>query len=182
KMVMLSVLIPCERAIFLLSPVTMKAWPRFVAKNNITKIVMLIMVMPPIIMLSKYLGKVWKKLAEKKVVFPIKETLDPPMIRKLTDKEPVITKIPANKMGILPLVYSKPVIRPPAAPARKPYSVANIGEAPLVMAVTVTAAPRGKVPSTVISGKSKILKVKNKATPKMAQSNPCPILDVIKLI
>ena len=50
------------------------------------------------------------------------------------------------------------------------------------MAVTAVAAPKGKVPSTVISAKFKIRKVKYKPNPSNAHNNPCPIAETIKFI
>ena len=57
--------------------------------------------------------------------------------------------------------------------------VANSGLTPLVIKVTATAPPRGKLPSVVISGKFKILKVIKIPRPKMDQKRPCEIIEII---
>ena len=51
--------------------------------------------------------------------------------------------------------------RPAHTPAATPAAVAASGECPLTMSAAVTAAPSGRLPSTVRSGKSSTLKVRN---------------------
>jgi len=46
------------------------------------------------------------------------------------------------------------------------------------MRVTATAPPKGKEPSVVISGKFRIRKVIKIPKPRIAQTNPCEIIDI----
>ena len=94
------------------------------------------------------------------------------MTMSMMELQDVMTRIPAKSVGILPLVYSKPVISPAAQPARKATKVARKGLTPCVINVTATAPPKGKEPSVVISGKLRIRKVMKIPKPKIAHNKP----------
>lgn len=59
-----------------------------------------------------------------------------------------MSKIPANKPGILPLVINKPVRYPATAPAKKAIIVARTGCTSLTIRAAATAPPKGKLPSS----------------------------------
>ena len=103
-MVIRSVLIPIDCAILGLSPVAMKACPSSVWRKKISAIVIITMMTNPTNTESKYLGRCRKKAAEKSYFWLSNEILADPIMRKLMDNEAVITKIPANKIGIFPFV------------------------------------------------------------------------------
>ena len=89
-----------------------------------------------------------------------------------------MTKIPDKRVGIFPLVYNNPAAKPARHPAPTAAKVARKGLTPWVMRVTATAPPSGKEPSVVISGKFKIRKVIKIPKPRIAQTNPCEIIDI----
>ena len=89
-----------------------------------------------------------------------------------------MTKIPDKSVGIFPFVYISPVAKPARQPAPTATNVARKGLTPCVISVTATAPPSGKEPSVVISGKFKILKVIKIPNPRIAQTNPCEIIDI----
>ncbi len=59
----------------------------------------------------------------------------------------------ASRCRILNRTFKTAVTSPAAAPARIARAVPSQGSSPPVIAVAATAAPRGKLPSTVRSGK-----------------------------
>ena len=76
---------------------------------------------------------------------------------RVTDKSPVITMIPAKSGLILPRTCKSPVSAPAASPARKLKRMAGRAGIPsLSIRMAQTTPPRGKVPSTERSGKSRI--------------------------
>ena len=89
-----------------------------------------------------------------------------------------MTKIPDKRVGIFPLVYNNPAAKPARHPAPTAAKVARKGLTPWVIKVTATAPPSGKEPSVVISGKFKIRKVIKIPKPRIAQTNPCEIIDI----
>ena len=89
-----------------------------------------------------------------------------------------MTKIPDKRVGIFPLVYNNPAVKPARQPAPTAAKVARKGLTPWVIRVTATAPPKGKEPSVVISGKFRIRKVIKIPKPRIAQTNPCEIIDI----
>ena len=89
-----------------------------------------------------------------------------------------MTRIPDKSVGIFPLVYNSPAAKPARQPAPTAAKVARKGLTPWVIKVTATAPPSGKEPSVVISGKFKIRKVIKIPKPRIAQTNPCEIIDI----
>src|SRR5574344_433041 len=83
----------------------------------------------------------------------IRGTLGPSMMRRLTEYRPIMTKMEASRSMILRRTLSQPVSRPAAAPARVAPAVATQGLKPATIITAQTAPPRGKLPSTVRSGK-----------------------------
>ena len=76
---------------------------------------------------------------------------------KVTDKRAVITIIPESNFEIWNLTCKTPVITPAISPAKKLRSIAGRAGMPSfnIKIVQITP-PRGKVPSTERSGKSRI--------------------------
>ena len=75
------------------------------------------------------------------------------MTRRLMEYSAVIIRIEASRSMILSLTLSQPVTSPAAAPARVAPKVAIHGLKPATIMTAQTAPPRGKLPSTVKSGK-----------------------------
>lgn len=87
----------------------------------------------------------------------------------------VATKIPDKICNILNFTFKTAVTYPAANPANPAHKVAiqgldNIGK-PEVINTAATDAPNGKLPSTVRSGKSKILNVMKAPKARMAKIN-----------
>jgi hypothetical protein len=90
----------------------------------------------------------------------IKGTLGrPPMILMFIEYRAVMVKIEASKCKSFSLVVSIPVIMPAKNPAPMAGNKDSQGFIPAVMHTAETEAPRGKLPSTVRSGKSRTRKV-----------------------
>ena len=81
----------------------------------------------------------------------------PPITRKLMEHRPIMVKIPANNAGICNLVCNKPVTTPATIPAQKAPKTATHGLNPAAIIDIATAAPKGKLPSTVKSAISNTL-------------------------
>ena len=71
-----------------------------------------------------------------------------------------MVRIPAKRLGIFPLVVNSPVTNPASIPAPVAASEAKSGLTPWTIRVTATAAPSGKVPSTVMSVMFKMRKLR----------------------
>jgi len=82
-----------------------------------------------------------------------KGIFDLPIMWRLIEYNPVITRIPARRPLILRRVWIKAVKLPATAPITKEASTAMKGLTPETMSTAVIAAPAVKLPSTVISGK-----------------------------
>jgi hypothetical protein len=82
-----------------------------------------------------------------------------------TEYRAVMVNIEARRWSILSLVVRMPVTMPAKKPAPMAGSRDNQGLIPPVMQTAETAAPNGRLPSTVRSGKSRTLKVIN--TPRV---------------
>ena len=76
---------------------------------------------------------------------------------RFTDSRAVITRIPHSSGRIFSLTCSSPVTQPAAAPAAKAANSASQGFTPLRISMAETTPPRGTVPSTDRSGKSRML-------------------------
>jgi len=76
-----------------------------------------------------------------------------------------MTMMPESRSRTFNFTWMRPVIQPAKAPTAKEMNNAATGEmvpmkgSPFAIPAAVTAAPRGKVPSTDRSGKSRILYV-----------------------
>lgn len=95
------------------------------------------------------------------------------MTLEVIEYKPVIVMIPANNDGIRNLVFKTPVTSPAIKPPPKAASVAIKGLTPLTRHIVAIAPPKGKLPSAVISAKSRIRKVKYTPMAISDQSNPC---------
>src|SRR5690606_23977336 len=107
----------------------------------------------------------------------ISGTLGRPMILRLTEYSAIIIRMPASRSMILSLTLSHPVIAPASAPASVATSVAEKGSQPATISVAATAAPSGKLPSTVRSGKRSIRKeinTPNATRPHMRPNSSAP--------
>jgi hypothetical protein len=71
----------------------------------------------------------------------------------------VMVNMEANRWRILSLVVNMPVTMPARKPAAMAGNKDNQGFIPLLIQTAETAAPKGRLPSTVKSGKSRTLKV-----------------------
>ena len=80
-----------------------------------------------------------------------------PAICRFTEKSAVMVIIPASRSRTLRRTCIKPVTKPAAAPTARAAKRVKYGFTPLTSSSAVTAAPKGKLPSTVRSGKSSIL-------------------------
>ena len=100
-------------------------------------------------------------------------TLGLPIIRKFMEYKAIITKMLASKSMIFRLTFSQPVIIPAPAPASVATRVETKGSTPLVIKIAATAPPKGKLPSTVKSGKRSTRKEIN--TPKATRLKISPI-------
>ena len=94
--------------------------------------------------------------AEVKMVSVPRSTvwLEPPMSR-LMELRAVMVMIPASRSRTPRRTWIRPVHSPAAAPARVAHTRVSQGFIPPMRSTVVTAAPRGKLLSTVRSGKSR---------------------------
>jgi hypothetical protein len=88
-----------------------------------------------------------------------KGIFDLSIMRRLIEYNPVITRIPESSPLILKRVWIIAVMKPAIAPAKNAAGIERNGFTPDIINTEDTAAPVVKLPSTVISGKSKILYV-----------------------
>ena len=93
------------------------------------------------------------------VSFEKSGTLEVPAILRLIVQRAVIMIIPERRSLTFPFTWISPVQIPARAPAAKAAGSVSQGFTPLLIRAAVTAAPRGKLPSVVRSGKSSILYV-----------------------
>ena len=89
------------------------------------------------------------------------------MTRRLIEYRAVMTTIPARSAGTRKRVCTVAVAAPARAPAATAISAAAGNGRPAVMAEAAQAAPRGKLPSTVRSGKSRTRNVMNTPMARM---------------
>ena len=80
-------------------------------------------------------------------------TLDPASTRLMEDRA-VMVMIPASRSRTFSFTWIRPVHRPATAPAPAAHRRVTQGFTPWRRRMAVTAAPRGKLLSTVRSGKS----------------------------
>ena len=98
---------------------------------------------------------------------------DLPMIRKLTDQSDIWVRIPARMAGMSNSTWSSPVTSPATIPARVPSRMATMGSRPKpTEATAATLPPKAKLPSTVRSAISSILKVTKTPSTMMPQRIP----------
>ena len=79
-----------------------------------------------------------------------------PAIWRLMENKAVMVMMPASRFRTPSLTWTRPVNSPASAPTSMAMGRVSHALTPLVSRTAVTAAPRGKVPSTPRSGKSKI--------------------------
>ena len=79
-----------------------------------------------------------------------------PAIWRLMEKRAVMVMMPASRLRTFSRTWMKPVNRPARPPTSMAMGRVSQGSTPLVNSTAVTAAPRGKVPSTPRSGKSRM--------------------------
>ena len=82
-----------------------------------------------------------------------------PAICRFIENKAVIVIIPESRSRTFKRTWINPVTNPARAPTRKDIKRARYGFTPFTSKTAVTAAPKGKLPSTVRSGKSNILYV-----------------------
>ena len=82
------------------------------------------------------------------------------MTRRFTEYSAIIVKMPESSAGILNFVVKIPVTTPESIPAKHATRIAGIGDQPATSSEAATAAPRGKLPSTVRSATSSTRKVR----------------------
>ena len=159
KITILLVATPCARAMRAFAPVARIAKPVWVEKNQSIKNFAAI-TKPKI---TKGCIQYWlSNLSPIKPLYtlgsPIKGTLGEPMMRKFTEYKATITKIPASNCRI----FSDTCIQAVSIPAKPPATMAkphaNQGFTPFTMHTAHTAPPKGKEPSAVKSGKSRMRK------------------------
>ena len=80
-----------------------------------------------------------------------------PAICKLMEYSAVMVMIPASRSLTLARMWISPVQSPASAPITRATGSVSQAFTPWVSSTAVTAAPSGKLPSTVRSGKSRIL-------------------------
>ena len=71
-----------------------------------------------------------------------------------------MVKMPESNAGILNFVVKSPVTTPESMPARHAAKIAGTGGQPATRSAAATAAPNGKLPSTVKSATSSTRKVR----------------------
>ena len=79
-----------------------------------------------------------------------------PAIWRLMENRAVWVMMPASRFRMRNFTWMKPVNRPARAPASMARGRVSQALTPLIRRTAVTAAPRGKVPSTPRSGKSRM--------------------------
>ena len=84
-----------------------------------------------------------------------------------------MVKIPDNRSLIPAFVFKTPVINPANVPAKSAAAVAKKGLWPLTISEAATAAPKGKLPSTVKSENFSILKVIYNSRAIILNTRPC---------
>ena len=82
--------------------------------------------------------------------------LEPLAMYRLMENRAVMVMMPASRLRIFSRTWMTPVNRPARAPAAREIGSVSQAFTPRVSKIAVTAAPRGKVPSTPRSGKSRM--------------------------
>ena len=111
-----------------------------------------------------------------------KEIFAFPIICKFTEYKAIMVKIPASNAGIFNLVCIHPVTAPAIIPPIPATITVIQGFTPMVINTAEIAAPIGKLPSTVKSATSKILKVMNTPNANNAHNRPCAMVLIIKFV
>lgn len=105
---------------------------------------------------------------------------DLPIIARFTEYNAVITRMPDKSAFTFNLVWMRPVNVPAHAPNRKTTGNDNQALYPLLSITAVTAPPKVKLPSVVISGMLKILIEMKIPIDKEANPNPRSTADKYK--
>ena len=79
-----------------------------------------------------------------------------PAICRFTENRAVMVMMPASRFRTFSFTWTTPVKRPARPPTTREMGSVSQALTPLVISTAVTAAPRGKVPSTPRSGKSRM--------------------------
>ena len=79
-----------------------------------------------------------------------------PAICKLMENSAVMVMMPASRSRTCSRTWISPVAAPASAPAAMAASSVSQGSTPRTSNTALTAAPSGKLPSTVRSGKSRM--------------------------
>ena len=82
--------------------------------------------------------------------------LEPLAMYRLMENRAVMVMMPARRFRIFSRTWMNPVNSPARAPAAREMGSVSQAFTPRVSKMAVTAAPRGKVPSTPRSGKSRM--------------------------
>ena len=94
-------------------------------------------------------------------------------MRRLIEYKASIMRMPERIPGIFSFVVRIPVQKPAREPAAPAIRIARKGLNPLKTRSAHTQPPRAKLPSTVMSAKSRILNVMYTPRAMMPQSTPC---------
>ena len=95
-----------------------------------------------------------------------------PITNNANEADAVRVIIPLNNLGIFNNRFKQPVIKPQAAPINIPKNVAKNGLIPIYMHAAVKEADKRKLPSAVISAKSRSLNVRKTPIAIKQQGNP----------
>ena len=87
--------------------------------------------------------------------------------------------MPLNNFGIFSNRFKTPVTNPHAAPISIPKNVARNGLIPIAIQAAVKEADKRKLPSAVISAKSKSLNVRK--TPMAIKQQGNPLVKMLKI-
>ena len=79
-----------------------------------------------------------------------------PAICRFTENRAVMVMMPASRFRTFSFTWTRPVKSPARPPTIREAGRVSQGSTPLVISTAVTAAPRGNVPSTPRSGKSRM--------------------------
>ena len=79
-----------------------------------------------------------------------------PAIWRFTENRAVMVMMPASRFRTPSFTWTTPVKRPASPPTSREMGSVSQALTPRVISTAVTAAPRGNVPSTPRSGKSRM--------------------------
>lgn len=156
----MSVRMPCARAMRGLAPVARMASPNSVLRKRASKAAITVTMISrastrkvgragsPVAAISGF-SQAKKSITVGRFISGI---LGTPITRRLIENSAVIVRMPASRCRIEKRMLSQAVTLPARQPATMAASVAKRGLTPPAIIAAATAAPSGKVPSTVRSG------------------------------